>query len=344
MLLAAPAWADIELFASTEARPWQGMDRLTERFAAIEPAAGASHAAEARSAPSSSTTPKDEPDMANEAEPHAEEESSPTEGHAKTNADSEKALENLKAENNQGGHPPPKDLEGKPTDPNQLPKVTIGGQEVMTYRAKTAKDVSESTPSDLQGPVWKEILEKRFNITPYAHDPVQGQANAPIQVIIFEDLSCGQCLPTLGQMDTALAAYTSETSVVHVHAPLGRLQNTNLPAFYGKVAARMGKFWEYRAALVSSRASTPDTVLDALLKTGVRERDVRSLMMTESRRFYREIDADVLLGRSFAVGQPPIAFVNGIRVGTGGIPLDKLGDVLHYVSSRIARGLPEPPQ
>lgn len=325
MLLTAPTWAEAELFAPTEARTWQGFGNLFENFASIEPASGPA-------APSEEGA--DHGAAAGESN-----------GHAETSAASEQALENLKAENNQGGHLPPKDLEGKvKTSPDGLPKVVIGGQEVVTFKAKTARDVSESTPDDLRGPVWKEILDHRFNITPYAHDPAKGQATAPIQVILFEDLSCGQCLPTLGDTDMALAAYASETSVVHVHAPLGRLQNTNLPAFYGKVAARMGKFWEYRATLISSRASTPETVLDALLKTGVRERDVRSLMMTDARRFYREIDADTLLSRSFAVGQPPVIFVNGIRVGTGGIPLDKLGDVLHYVSERVARGLPEPPQ
>lgn len=358
LLPVAPVWAQAELFDATDARPWHMpsflSSALNARLDALEPASGPSEA----SSPAISGTnvpkdiPEDTPDedhAAGQGDPHAAEAASGEEGTAGKNPEGHapadgKAMEKLKAEST--GHMPSKDLEGNEAKEttNQLPKVIIGGKEVITYKTKTARAVSDSTPADLQGPLWKDFLEHRFsNIIPYAHDPIRGQPSAPIQVILFEDLSCGQCLPALGALDTALATYVSQTSVVHIHAPLGTLQNTNLPAFYGKVAARMGKFWEFRANLIASHASTPDTVLDALLKTGIRERDVRGLMMTESRRFYREIDADVLLGRSFAVGQPPVAFVNGIRVGVGGIPLEKFPDVLNYVSSRLAHGLEEPP-
>lgn len=234
-----------------------------------------------------------------------------------------------------------KNLTGGPT----LPTVTIGGQTVMTHKEQMAKDASETTPVKLKGNDYLSALETRVFVTPYAHAPSQGPVDAPIKVVEFVDLSCSKCLPDLAKIDTVLQDYVSQTRVMHIDAPRTQFQDTNLAAFYGKVAARAGNFWQYRANLIADKPATDDALFGELMKSGVSARDARTLMMNDARAFYREIDADALLARSFVVEQPPVVFVNGIRVGGSmGLPLDLLGDVLHYVTGRLQRNLPEPPQ
>ena len=228
--------------------------------------------------------------------------------------------------------------------PPALPKVTIGGVAVITRAASVAADISETTPAGLKAPGFSDFLERRFNITPYAHSPILGDPKAPIRVIEFIDLSCGQCMPELTKIDAALHDYASSTVVIHIHAPTARFQDTNMPAFYGKIAARSNVFWTYRDNIIKDKPADGNAIFDELVKSGVSVQDARTMMLNEARRFYRELDADSLLARSFGVGKPPVLFVNGIRLGESGLPLDKLPDVLEYVNARIQHGLSEPPK
>ncbi len=228
--------------------------------------------------------------------------------------------------------------------PPPLPTVTIGGKAIISHAESIAGDVKAVTPKALSASFEKDALERRFSITPYAHSPYRGDPKAPIQIIQFVDLSCGQCMPELAKIDTALQDISASIYIRHIHAPMERFQDTNMPAFYGKIADRSGVFWAYRANLIQHNPATAEAMFDELVKSGVAMADARGMMLTEARRFYRELDADALLARTFGVGRPPVLFVNGIRVGDNGIPLDKLPDVLHYVNGRIERGLPEPPQ
>jgi protein-disulfide isomerase len=245
-----------------------------------------------------------------------------------------------------------------------LPKVTIGGQTIITSAAAMAAELKETTPEKLRDPNILERLARRSQITPYAHSPQEilhpsevkpnqapdgvfhptMAATAPIKVIEFVDFSCNQCMAEVAKIDAALQDLSTTILVNHIHAPTGQFQDTNMQAFYGKVAARAGVFWQYRAAIVRDKPADAAAMFDVLVKAGVDIPTTRSLMMNEARRFYRELDADALLARSFGISHPPVVFVNGIRVGENGLPLEAFPDVLKYVDARIRHNLPEPPK
>lgn len=248
--------------------------------------------------------------------------------------------------------------------PPPLPKVTIGGQLVVTRETANAAQMKEITPEKLRPREVQEMLNRRLQVSPYVHDPQQIlhaaqlksnqapdgifhpslAAQAPIKVVEFIDLSCGQCMAEVAKIDAAMQDISSTILITHVHAPLGQFQDTNMPAFYGKVADRAGVFWQYRAAMVQDKPADAAAMFDELVKSGVEIATARNLMLTEARRFYRELDADALLARSFGIGRPPVVFVNGIRLGENGLPLDLLPDVLNYVQARLQHNIPEPPQ
>lgn len=226
----------------------------------------------------------------------------------------------------------------------KLPTVMIGGKAIVTKAELNAKEVADTTPAGLKTGSLKDLLERRYYVTPYAHSPQRGDPAAKVKIIEFVDLSCGQCMPELAKIDAALQTTSSSVLVTHIHAPTTRFQDTNMPAFYGKIADKAGKFWVYRANLIQDKPVDANAIFDELVKSGMGIAEARSSMLNDARRFYRELDADSLLARSFGIGKPPVLFVNGIRVGESGIPLDKLQDVLEYVNARLERGLPEPPK
>lgn len=354
LLVIGPAWAEAELFddsALSAALATPGSSSVSDRnLGSIEPAAGV--AAEAARDLQRDVGSQIIVDTAEKPRPHADGEA-PAKGEAKEGHKGEASPPPAEAPAAEGGahgaegaadgeaEKPKKKSSKKEPEP-AFPTVTIGGKMVVTHAMQVADDVSASTPAGLRAKGMDQVLANRANIVPYAHNPMRGALDAPVQVVLFEDLSCVPCMASLGKIDAALADYASKTLVVYVHTPSKSYQDTNLPAFYGKVAQRFGKFWDYRAALIGANSADDKVIFDLLLKTGVKEREVRTLVMNDSRRFYRELDADVTLARNFAVGKPPVVFVNGIRLGSGGLPLERLGDVLSYVTERLRRGLPEP--
>ncbi len=226
----------------------------------------------------------------------------------------------------------------------ELPTVTIGGKSVISKAEQTANELNDTTPEGIREPMMLQHLDRRFSVTPYAHSPKRGANGAQITAIVFTDFSCGQCMPELTKIDAALAGVSNTVQTIHIHAPMVRFQDTNMPAFYGKVAARGGVFWKYRDMLLAKPTVEANVLFDNLIASGMDVAQARSLMLTDARRFYRELDADSLLARSFGITNPPVVFVNGIRVGFGGIPLEKLKDVLDYLHKRIERGMNEPPK
>lgn len=321
----APAWAD-DLLPATE----------IQSLATIEPASGAA---------------KTEAPAATDAHgaPHGGAKAG-SEGHNTPTATG--STEGVKSfSGKEIGAPPP------------LPSVTIGGKVVETKASALAKLHLATTPLALQNPNYKFVLDRRIALTPYAHNPQQGKEQAAtvlslklipkIQVIELTDLACTSCLSELAKLEPVLQDFSSSVVRTHIQVAKGVQQDTNLPAFYGKVAARSGTFWAYRQALLTlagtqaapDPAATipPDAALNALLATGLKERAVRQIMLSDARRFYRELDADQLLARHFALSMPPELLVNGIHLGgSTGLPLTLLRDVLTYVQNRLNAQLEEP--
>lgn len=263
---------------------------------------------------------------------------------------------------NKGHNTPKKSAKGR--DANALPPlptVKIGGITVTRQIEIIRAREEGSIPTELQRRDFSPVLAKRFSFTPFAHNPQMGPNTAPITVVVFEDLACISCTAASQEVNQALAdvltpaeepistttpisdSLAGVTRVVWVHSTSSRFQPNNLPAFYSKVAGQYGKFWEFRNALLAAPDREPATLFALLTGLNIEPRIIRQVMLTEARRYYRELDGDVLQGHNFGTGNPPLVLVNGIRVGQSGIPLKYLPDVLTYVHNRHKAGLNEPP-
>ena len=234
----------------------------------------------------------------------------------------------------EGGHEPKKSFTGKTLSAEPgTPSITIGMLKVETRKDLKAEAELAFTPPELRAPETTELLKRRFRFTPYAHDVTRGPANAPMTIVEFSDLSCVQCMADLKKAEGIYAQYQGRVRYVQVYLPVEAQRQTNLAAFYGKVAQRGGKYWEFRQALFDVKEPSPEAYFDALVKVGVSATDARRWITTDSRRFYRELDADAQLSRALGLDKPPHFFVNGIHVGDGGIARDLLPNVLSYESN-----------
>lgn len=221
-------------------------------------------------------------------------------------------------------------LSGEPT----IPTVTIAGQTVITRKMLYNQELEQATPASLKGEAGRDMLSRRVTVGGYAHNPSMGPLEAPLQLVEMTDLACAGCLEIGKVVDGLMDKYKDKARLVNIHAPMNRFNEVNMAAFYGKVAQRGGKFWEYRKALQGLQNPTPDSYFETLIDVGMDRLEARRLLQTESRRFYRELDADSQLAEQMHVGTPPHVFVNGIHVGVNAIPLEKLADVVHYDMTR----------
>jgi protein-disulfide isomerase len=210
------------------------------------------------------------------------------------------------------------------------PSITLGSLKVETSKNLKADAEIAFTPASLRGAETLELLKRRFHFTPYAHDPARGPLGAPISMVEFSDLSCLACMDDLKKADELFEKSAGNLRYVQVYLPVDAAHQTNLAAFYGKVAQRGGKFWEFRKALFDLKDPAPEAYFDALVTAGVPATDARRWLSTEARRFYRELDADAQLSRALGLDKPPHFFVNGIHLGDGGIPRAHLADVMSY--------------
>ncbi|MFZ2586990.1 MAG: thioredoxin domain-containing protein [Alphaproteobacteria bacterium] len=215
-----------------------------------------------------------------------------------------------------------------------IPMVTIGGKEVITRKMLYQQELEHATPEPLKHDGMAEMLRRRVNVGGYAHNPTKGEGDARLQVIEMTDLSCVQCMETSKVVDASMDEFQGKIRLVNVHTPVNRFNDVNMAAFYGKVAQRGGVFWEYRKALQTLQNPNSDSYFETLVQVGMDRLQARRLVQTESRRFYRELDADTQLSQSLNLGNPPHVFVNGIHVGINAIPLDKLHDVVVYELNR----------
>lgn len=242
----------------------------------------------------------------------------------------------------EAGEGPKKSFTGKVLSAEpQWPKMTIGSQTVITSQMLFEQELNHATPDTLKSGEANNLLKQRRRLNLYAHNPINGPDNAPITMVEFTDLSCVQCMGTLTVIDDIMAAHEGKIRLVNIHNPVSQFNDVNLAAFYGKVAQRGNVFWAYRKALETLPTPTPEAYFETLITSGMDKSAARRLMQTESRRFYRELDADAELSRQMGLGNPPHVFVNGLHVGENRIPLATLKDVVSYELNRPKRNLTE---
>lgn len=226
----------------------------------------------------------------------------------------------------------------------EMPKVSIGTLTVETFASQVMTADKAIMPASLRDPASQAELGRRFKFTPYAHNPTRGPLDPVVTLVEFNDLACGQCRAAVSASDAGYFKDSGWVRQVSIHLPLTRYSDTNVMAFYGKVAQRAGKYWEYRQKLLEvGEKAGAEEAFAALRSIGIEEAQTRRWLVREARRFYRELDADASLGRALGLDNPPHFYVNGIHVGERGIARDKASDVVGWLIARHRYKLDQPP-
>lgn len=213
----------------------------------------------------------------------------------------------------------------------RIPKITIGGQQVLTNEQLKHQTLDSDLPAALHNDRSRMAIENRRRIQVWNHTPVRGPEKAPVTLLEINDLSCLYCQELSKKVDEIFEKEEFKGKVQHLvmYLPVDHYNYTNSAAFYGRLAFDAGYFWQYRKSLYDASAATDNVFIDKLLNIGVAEKDIRKMTRKNARRYYRELDADLKSAKSLGEMRPPALYVNGIKIG-GSITMEELEPLLQY--------------
>ena len=150
--------------------------------------------------------------------------------------------------------------------------------------------------------------------------PSKGPRDALVTIVVFSDFQCPFCSriePTLTQvMDT----YKGKVRVVWRDFPLNFHKDAVPAAIVARVAGEQGKFWQMHEKLFANQSALDRASLEKYARElGLNMGKVKSAL--DSKKYEKEIQADMALGSKVGVQGTPASFVNG-RFVSGAQPFE----------------------
>lgn len=154
--------------------------------------------------------------------------------------------------------------------------------------------------------------------------PSQGPADAPVTIVIFQDMQCKFCSASLGNLDQLQEDYGSEVRLVMKQMPVHK--TAVLAAEAALAAEAQGKFWELHDLMM---AQPEDLSLEAILALGKQGGlDVARLRKDlEQHRYAKGVDQDLATAAELNITGTPAFVING-RLVMGFQPMAKMRDVV----------------
>ena len=211
------------------------------------------------------------------------------------------------------------------------PVIKIFGKEVLSQADKTEQLAEEALPETWQSRQNQKLLEQRVEVPYYRHSPTIGPEDAPLTIIEMTDLSCVQCMEVVRRMESLRNSETYHDHIrfIYVHLPVDLYNATNPAAFYGRLAQKSGRFWEYRHNVINLKETPENIYAEKLIDTGLDRDSLRKLIRDHTRRAYRELDADTMMTKKLKEERPPVYFINGVRIDQD-TPPETVTDLLDY--------------
>jgi len=174
----------------------------------------------------------------------------------------------------------------------------------------------------------RKELESRMN------GPSRGPKDAPITIVEFSDLQCPHCKEAAPKIDELLSDEKNVRFVLQSF-PLPAHDWANKAAAYADCVGRTSNdaFWKFMQATYDAQtditAANADEKLTAIADgAGVKGADIAACS-TKPETTTR-VEQSVALGKDLEVNSTPTIFINGRKVGIGGLPYDLLKKLVEF--------------
>jgi protein-disulfide isomerase/uncharacterized membrane protein len=207
----------------------------------------------------------------------------------------------------------------------------VAYQWVLIQTDRHAAD--EDTPVTFEQVLAEFKAEAAQEIPVGDDDPLRGEANAKLRLVLFSDFECPACR-RFALLVGNIREHHPELAVVFKHYPLGKACNPAVrrdlhplscdAACAAEAARRQGKFWQFHDALFASKEKLePDLLGKLAQEVGL---DISRFDADRADPATKaKVEADIALGKKLKIKGTPTAFLNNRMLSTHAkIMLDQL--------------------
>jgi protein-disulfide isomerase len=185
---------------------------------------------------------------------------------------------------------------------------------------------SESIKADKAGK-WSDE-DSPISVT--SEDPVWGNRNAPVTMVIFSEFECPFCARVEGSIEAIKQQYgPDKVRVVWKSNPLAfhkSARPASVAAETVRALAGNEAFWKFhKSAFANQKALTRENFEKWAQEAGVDMAKFKDALDKET--YAAKVDKDLALGQKLGVRGTPHTFVNGVTVN-GAQPVDKFKEVV----------------
>jgi protein-disulfide isomerase len=171
----------------------------------------------------------------------------------------------------------------------------------------------------------------RIDVKIADHDPVKGDAKAPVTIVQFAEYQCYYCGVAAPTLDKVLANYEGKVKVVYKDYPLGSHPRAIPAAVAAHCAGEQKKYWEYNSVLFEQQQKSGEAALrDDALTQYARDLSLDLGAFDQCRasgKWEPTIQEDVAAGNDAGVSGTPAFLINGVFV-SGAQPYERFAGLI----------------
>ena len=211
---------------------------------------------------------------------------------------------------------------------SQTPAAAAAPAAAPAHRAAAAPSMPKlmQKPSFGDEPETPRIVSKadrdRLKIE---EGPSKGPANAPVTIVVYQDVLCPYCGRVLGTIDELMDEYPGKIRLVVKQFPVHK--EARLAAEAAFAADAQGKFWELHDQMfANSEDLSRDAIVGYAKQAGLDEKKIAKAL--DEHTYYDQLKADVNAAQEIGVNATPQFFINGFEI-RGAVPIENMREAIN---------------
>jgi len=165
-----------------------------------------------------------------------------------------------------------------------------------------------------------------FNFTLRANEPIWGNPEAKVSLVVFQDFTCPYCREYNSTLENFMADYSDQVRIIFRHFPLNQKNPSAISsANASECAGEQGKFWDFARELYQADDFVYDFYIALAAKLNLDSEQFKTCL--DSNTYADKITADYSEGIIKNVEGTPTTFING-RYFAGAFTQDKLVELI----------------
>jgi len=166
----------------------------------------------------------------------------------------------------------------------------------------------------------------RVDIDVFNHDPVRGDADAPVTIVQFVEYQCFYCQQVEPTVDRILEEYEGRVRLFHKDYTASNHPRALPAAVTAHCAGEQGRYWPMNKLLMANQKALGDGDLIQYAVQLELDVDVFRRCLS-SGRHEAEVSEDLALGKRLGVNATPTFFINGIQL-QGAAPYEQFTNLI----------------